>query len=72
MKKITPLPQEHFREGKIGINTFYSFSKEQKNEYLQSLLELPASQRTTVDDHIIRFHNVLPVTIPEHWLLMEE
>jgi hypothetical protein len=63
---------KHFREGQIGIKTFYSFSKEQKNEYLKSLLALPASSRTTVDEHIIRFHNLVPTTSVKHWLSLED
>lgn len=70
--KSTRTFQQHFREGQIGIKTFYSLSKEEKNEYLQSLLALPESSRTTVDDHILRFHNVIPVTTAKHWLTLEE
>ena len=62
---------EHFREGQVGIKTFHSFSKEEKNEYLKSLLALPASSRTTVDEHIIRFHNLVPATSVKHWLSLE-
>ena len=63
---------KHFREGQIGIKTFYSLSKEEKNEYLKSLLALPASGRTTVDEHIIRFHNLVPATSVKHWLSLED
>jgi hypothetical protein len=72
MKKIISLPKEHFREGQIGINTFYSLTKEEKNDYLKSLLELPESSRTTVDEHILRFHNVIPTTSVKHWLTLED
>lgn len=71
MKKY-PDFKEHFRPGQIGMKTFYSYSKEEKNKYLQSILDLPESNRTTVDNHILRFHNVLPVTTSKHWLSLEE
>lgn len=72
MKKIIQLQQEHFRPGQVGMKTFYSFSREEKNEYLQSLLDLPKEQRTTVDDHILRFNSMVPTEPVKHWLSMEE
>jgi hypothetical protein len=63
--------KQHFREGQIGIKTFYELNKEEKNEYLQSLLALPEASRTTVDEHIIKFHNVLPVVTSKHWLSLD-
>lgn len=64
--------QEHFRAGQIGMKTFYSYNKEQKNKYLQSILDLPVSSRTTVDNHILRFHSVIPEEPAKHWLSLEE
>lgn len=64
--------QEHFRPGQVGMKTFYSFSREEKNQYLQSLLNLPKEQRTTVDDHILRFNNMFPIEPTKHFFSIEE
>lgn len=64
--------KQHFREGQVGMKTFYSFTKEEKNKYLQSILDLPASSRTTVDEHILKFHSVIPTTSIKHWLSLED
>ena len=69
---IHPDFKQHFREGQIGMKTFYSYSKEEKNKYLQSILDLPESSRTTVDEHILRFHNIIPDKPVKHWLSLED
>lgn len=64
--------REHFREGQIGIKTFNSLSKEEKNNHLQSILALPKTSRTTVDEHILKFHSVLPLEPVKHFISIEE
>ena len=73
MKAVThPDFKQHFREGQIGMKTFYSFSKEEQNQYLKSILDLPVSSRTTVDEHILRFHSVLPEQPVKHFFSIED
>ena len=69
---IHPSFKQHFREGQVGMKTFYTFSKEEKNQYLKLILDLPVEQRTTVDEHILRFHSVLPEQPVKHWLSIED
>lgn len=64
--------QEHFRPGQVGMKTFYSYSKEEKNQYLQSILDIPVSSRTTVDNHILRFHSITPERPVKHFFSIEE
>ena len=69
---IHPEFQPHFREGQVGMKTFNTFNKEERNKYLQSILDLPAASRTTVDNHILRWNNMLPEQPVKHWLSLEE
>ena len=63
----TPL----WRDGSIGLKTFYSYSKEQRNEYIKSILLVPVSERTYLDNHLIKFFNVMPKEPVKHWLSIE-
>ena len=64
----TPL----WRDGSIGLKTFYSYSTEQRNQYIQSILKVPVTERTYLDNHIIKFFNILPKEPVKHWLSFEE
>jgi hypothetical protein len=64
----TPL----WRDGSVGLKTFYSFNKEQRNEYIKSILLVPVSERTYLDNHLIKFFNVMPEQPVKHFFSLEE
>lgn len=64
--------QEHFRPGQIGMKRFNALNKEERNQYLKSLLDLPVTERTTVDCHILRWNNMLPEQPTKHFFSIEE
>lgn len=64
----TPL----WRDGSVGVKTFYSFTKQERNEYIQSILKVPVSERTYCDNHIVKFFNVMPEKPDKHFFSIEE
>jgi hypothetical protein len=63
----TPL----WRDGSVGLKTFYNYSTEQRNEYIKSILLVPVSERTYLDNHLIKFYNVMPEQPVKRWLSIE-
>ena len=60
-----------FRKDQIGMKTFYSFTRAERNEYIKSLLKLPQQERSTVDNHILRYNNMMPEEPVKNWLSIE-
>lgn len=47
-----------FREGALGMKEFYKLTKQQKDAYVLSLMDIPEAQRGMVDRHLITFHQL--------------
>ena len=52
IKKYIP----KWRTGDIGLKAFYLLTKEEKEQYVKSLLNIPESERSSCDEYIIRFN----------------
>lgn len=47
-----------FREGALNIKQFYALKKEEKNNYIKELIELPKEALGDVDKHILKFYSI--------------
>ena len=57
------------RIGALTLKEFYSLSTEDYNKYIIQLFDVPAEQRTGVDNHILKYHNVKPVLVLEEYFI---
>ena len=56
-KELAPfLPK--FRIGALSLKEFYLLKREEKNQYIKELIEIPVNERGDVDIHILRFHSI--------------
>jgi len=69
MKGKITLPQQKQRAGALSLKEFYTLSTEQYNEYILQLFDVPVSERTDVDKHILKYHCLRPVQLIEEYFL---
>lgn len=63
--KITYQPKQ--RAGALSLKEFYTLSTEQYNEYILQLFEVPVSERTDIDKHILKYFTLKPVLTVEEF-----
>jgi hypothetical protein len=67
MKKELSQPKE--RTGALTLKEFYSLSTEDYNNYILQLFDVPADERTGIDNHILKYHNLKPVLVLEEYFI---
>jgi len=56
-KELEPfLPK--WRVGAVSLKEFHLLTKESKNEYIKSLMQIPDKEKSDVDIHILRFYSI--------------
>jgi len=61
MSKLTNLNGWIFEQDEPSLKEFHNMTQEQKNEYIGKIIDKPEDQRSTIQKHIIKFYNILPV-----------
>jgi hypothetical protein len=46
-----------WRDGEIGLKSFYQLKKEEKNQYVKMLESLPQQDLSTGDEYILKFYS---------------
>jgi hypothetical protein len=67
MKKELSQPKE--RIGALTLKEFYSLSTKDYNNYILQLFDVPASERTSIDNHILKYHNLKPILVLEEFFI---
>jgi hypothetical protein len=47
-----------FRTGALSMKEYYKLSKQERDQYVLDLFELPKEQLGQVDKHLMKFHNL--------------
>lgn len=69
MKNRIVVPQQKTRDGALTLKEFYSLSTEDTNQYILSLFDVPAEDRTDIDKFILKYFTIKPVqTIEEYFI----
>jgi hypothetical protein len=56
-KELEPfLPK--WRIGALSLREFHSLQKQEKNNYIKELMQIPDKDKGDVDKHILRFHSI--------------
>lgn len=61
--------QPKTRQGSKNLKEFYSLSKEEYNDYIISLYNVPVEDRTDVDKFIVKYFNLKPVRVVEEFFI---
>ena len=67
MKKELSQPKE--RTGALTLKEFYSLSTKDYNNYILQLFDVPVLERTGIDNHILKYHNVKPELVLEEFFI---
>jgi hypothetical protein len=67
--KRKEIPQQKKRIGELTLKEFYSLSTEDYNSYILELYEVPIDQRSAVDTHILKYHNLKPNLVLEEFFI---
>jgi hypothetical protein len=57
------------RTGALTLREFYSLSTKEHNEYILQLFKIPVEQRTGIDNHILKYHNLKPELVLEEYFI---
>jgi len=57
------------RTGALTLKEFYSLSTKEHNKYILQLFDIPAEQRTGIDNHILKYHNLKPELVLEEYFI---
>jgi hypothetical protein len=66
MKNIIEIKE---RTGALTLKEFYSLSTKDYNNYILQLFAIPADERTGIDNHILKYHNVKPELVLEEYFI---
>jgi hypothetical protein len=69
MRANITLPQPKERAGSLSLRDFYSLSTEEHNEYIIELFSIPTEERTSIDNHILKYHSIKPKVLVEEFFI---
>lgn len=62
------LSQPKERINILPLKEFYSLSTEEHNKYLLQLFSIPVEERTSVVNHILKYHSLKPRVVEEFFI----
>ena len=54
---------------KLSLKEFYSLSREEHDNYILELFNIPTEERTSIDAHILKYHTLKPKVLVEEFFI---
>jgi hypothetical protein len=61
--------QEKNRTRLLSLREFYSISREEQDNYILELFNIPTEERTSIDAHILKYHSIKPKLVIEEFFI---